>query len=341
MKTYAFWNNKGGTGKTSLAFQAICRFANKHPDLRVLAIDVCPQANLSELFLGGLTNSGSHNLLARQGMTPRCTLGGYFQLRLPSPYGAPPFQATEFLTRPSEFNTKVPANIALVCGDPLLELQANAINTLANTQIPGTDSWLGIIDWIRDLLAQMKDDFDVVFMDSNPSFAIYTQIALSCTDMLILPVMADDSSRRAIQNAFSLIYGLRLPSEIYAQYAFAVKLKGAGRTLPKVHLIAKNRLTQYMGPASAYAAVLKSIDGDVDNLIHSHPDLFSFGSVLDGVVEVRDFQTTGVVSFARGCPFYVLPSGKLDLGGHRVQVNDDYRVNCVEAIDRLVSKLEV
>src|SRR3546814_19512853 len=64
---------------------------------------------------------------------------------------------------------------------------------------------------------------------------------------IVLPLMADDSSRRAIQNAFSLLYGLKLPSEIYAAYAFATKLKDAGRDLPKVHLIVKNRITQYMG----------------------------------------------------------------------------------------------
>jgi hypothetical protein len=44
--------------------------------------------------------------------------------------------------------------------------------------------------------------------------------------------MADDSSRRAIQNAFSLVYGLKLPSDIYAAYAFATKLHAAGRSLP-------------------------------------------------------------------------------------------------------------
>ncbi len=40
---YAFWNNKGGTGKTSLAFQAIARYAELHPEKRVLAIDLCPR----------------------------------------------------------------------------------------------------------------------------------------------------------------------------------------------------------------------------------------------------------------------------------------------------------
>src|SRR6266581_3388502 len=95
---YAFWNNKGGTGKTSLAFQSIVRYAEKHPTKRILAVDICPQANLSELMLGGLNYNGSKKLLERQGLVPRCSLGGYFQLRLPSPYAPPKFNAQDFIT---------------------------------------------------------------------------------------------------------------------------------------------------------------------------------------------------------------------------------------------------
>ena len=234
---YAFWNNKGGTGKTSLAFQSIARFAEKHPNKRIIAIDLCPQANLSELMLGGLNNKGSEKLLARHGLVPRCSIGGYFQLRLPSPYVPPTFDAHNFITKPNEFNPAIPINVDLICGDPLLELQANAVNTLANQNIPGTNAWIAVIDWLKVFLDQVQSEYDVVFMDCNPSFSLYTQIALATADKIVLPVMADDSSRRAIQNAFSLIFGLKLPSEIYASYAFATKLKGADRGLPKIHLI--------------------------------------------------------------------------------------------------------
>jgi cellulose biosynthesis protein BcsQ len=339
MHIYGFWNNKGGTGKTSLAFQSICRYASKHPKERVLAIDACPQANLSELFLGGLTNGGSKSLLARHGMIPRCSIGGYFQLRLPSPFSDAKFNPGDFLTAPSTVNSQIPANISLLCGDPLLELQSNAINTLANTQIPGTDTWIKVIGWLSDFLGRLDGEFDVVFIDANPSFSIYTQIALSSATRLVLPVMADDSSRRAIQNAFSLIYGLKLPSDIYSKYAFATKLEGAGRALPLVHLIARNRITQYMGEASAYAAVLESIDEDVRQLIKTNPSMFTFKSPTAGVVSVRDFQTTGVVAFARGCPFYSMPTGRLDVGGLRVRVAPEYKQHCVKAVDLLVEKL--
>lgn len=339
MLVYAFWNNKGGTGKTSLAFQAICRYAAKNPKQKVLAVDVCPQANLSELFLGGLTNGGSDRLLARHGKLPRCSIGGYFQLRLPAPYAEPKFDPGDFLTIPAGINSTVPPNIWLLCGDPLLELQSNAINTLANAQIPGTNTWIEVISWLTDYLAKLDGQFDITFIDANPSFSMYTQIALSAANRLVLPVMADDSSRRAIQNAFSLIYGLKLPSEIYSAYAFATKLEAAGRDLPKVHLIAKNRITQYMGEASAYAAVLDSIEGDIRDLIRTNPDMFTFKSSKSGIVSIRDFQTTGVVAFARGCPFYSMPTGRLDVGGLRVRVDPGYKQHCVDAIDLIVAKL--
>lgn len=336
---YAFWNNKGGTGKTSLAFQSIAGYAEAHPLRRVLAVDMCPQANLSELMLGGLNNRGSERLLQMQHQAPRCTIGGYFQARLPSPYSMPTINPADFIAHPSQYNSGIPGNIHLVCGDPLLELQANAVNTLANNQIPGTNAWIKVIDWLSDFLALVSDDYDTVFIDCNPSFSMYTQIALSSAQRLVLPVMADDSSRRALQNAFSLVYGLQLPSAIYAAYAFGTKLTNERRQLPKVHLIAKNRLTQYMGAASAYSAVLAAIDSDVDQLLRTHPEIFDFTDSETGFVEVRDFQTTGVVAFAKGLPFSQLTTGRQSVNGQRVDIKAEYLKNARDAMAGLVAKL--
>jgi cellulose biosynthesis protein BcsQ len=130
------------------------------------------------------------------------------------------------------------------------------MNTLANVDLPGVNTWLGVISWLRDFTSQLEKAYDMVFIDTNPSFSMYTQIALAASDRVILPVMADDSSRRAIQNAFSLMYGVKLPSDVYEKYTFARKMSEAGREPPKIHLILKNRLTQYMGKASAFEAVL-------------------------------------------------------------------------------------
>ena len=232
MKTYAIWNNKGGTGKTSLGFQLMCRFAHKNSAKQILAIDMCPQANLSELFLGGLQHGGSKNLLVQQGLTPRCSVGGYFQLRLPAPFAKPAFVAEDFLMRPSN-NSTIPKNLTGFLRRPLAGASGKrdqyACQRADSRETPG----VGVIDWLRDFITALKQPFDTIFIDANPSFSIYTQIALSSVENLILPVMADDSSRRAIQNAFSLVYGLKLPSAIYSEYAFATKLAAAGRKLPQ------------------------------------------------------------------------------------------------------------
>lgn len=341
MITYAIWNNKGGTGKTSLSFQAVSRFSALNADKKILIIDMCPQANLSELFLGGQENRGSINLLQNQGKLPRCSIGGYFDSRLSSPFTAPSnFSAADYICTPSDFNSNITSNIDLICGDPLLELQAIAMNSLANNDIPGINPWLSVIDWLKDFLNNVE--YDYVFIDTNPSFSMYTQIALAASNRVILPVMADDSSRRAIQNAFSLIYGLKLPSEVYANYTFAKKMQDNGRVLPKIHLVMKNRLTQYMGDASAYQAVLAGIDTDLDALIDQYPQHFNFNSPEVGTVNIKDFGTTGVVAFARGCPFERLPTGRLAIGGpngRRVRVNSPYRAEAIEHIDRIVAKL--
>jgi hypothetical protein len=101
----------------------------------------------------------------------------------------------------------------------------------------------------------------------------------------------------------------------------------------------KNRITQYMGPASAYAAMLGEIETEIKDLIRTHPRYFTFSAISDGTVEVRDFQTTGVVAFAKGSPISRLQAGKQDIGGHRVQVKEDYRHNCEVAIKRLAERL--
>ena len=340
MVKYSFWNNKGGTGKTSLAFQAINMFAEIHPDARILVVDLCPQANLSELFLGGLIGNGSQNLTSIQNHNPRCSIGGYFEDRFQSPYSMPnTINPHNYICIPSQFNTEIQTNINLVAGDALVELQSNAIATLANTQIPGMNTWLRVIDWLNDFVDIIDQEYDYLFVDANPSFSIYTQIGIAATEKMILPIMADDSSRRAVQNAIALVQGLNLPSAIYQQHNFASQLLAAGRIPPKFHLFPKNRLTQYMGPASAYHAVLTEIDSMIASILISNPTTVTFQSVNDATVNIRDFQTTGVVAFAKGLPFTKLRAGRHNLPGQEIQIRSDYLSNCIDSMNDLVGKL--
>lgn len=94
-----------------------------------------------------------------------------------------------------------------------------------------------------------------------------------------------------------------------------------------------------MGSASAYAAVLDAIQSDIRSWLKTNPEIFSFGVIESGSVDIRDFQTTGVVAFAKGLPFSHLQAGKQSINGHRVQVKQEYLNNSISSIEQLVAYL--
>ena len=48
------------------------------------------------------------------------------------------------------------------------------------------------------------------FIDTNPSFSIYTEMALVAAETLIIPINADYFSREAIMAMLDLVYGIDL-----------------------------------------------------------------------------------------------------------------------------------
>ena len=106
-----------------------------------------------------------------------------------------------------------------------MELQSNAISTLANNQIPGTNTWVAIINWLNDFVQPIEKDYDIVFLDANPSFSMYTQIAIATSTKSSVTSGQMIHHEERYRMLFSLIYGLKLPSEIYSNICFAEKIK--------------------------------------------------------------------------------------------------------------------
>lgn len=339
MEKYIFWNNKGGTGKTSLCFQSVVSYAESHLDKHILVVDLCPQANLSELMLGGLMGNGSSQLAILHANTPRKSIGGYFDKRILSPYSMPAgLDPADFIVTPANYNANIPDSVDLLAGDSIVELQATYMSAIANGSLPnGQSPYAFVLCWLKDLLLIVSDVYDLVFIDSNPSFSLYTQVAIAASDKMIVPVMADDSSRRALLNLLALIYGYNIPAA-YAANNFNTVMTHANLTLPKIHLIVKNRITQYMGPASGYRAVLQSIDRIIAQVQATNPAFFTTQNVI---VEVRDFQTTGVIAFAEAKSFNKLLGEPLvhSINGNTTTLNRGYIQQNKADVDTVVGRL--
>ncbi len=243
MTSYAFWNNKGGVGKSFLCFVAASEYAYCHPDTDVYVIDLCPQANVSETLLGGyLTSPKALHVLSSK--TPRATVAGYLEARLNSPFRMIP-DVSPYLCEPKEFNPKIPENLKLVCGDNLLEIISEAIRQTSQLQIP-IDAWKQVLSWIKDLTVALRvysGSRDTLFViDCHPSFAVYTQLGLVAAEGVVIPFTADDSSRRGIENVVALLYGISDPqTELYARISFAKRAKEECLNVPKLHTFISNR----------------------------------------------------------------------------------------------------
>lgn len=343
MNRFAFWNNKGGVGKSFLAFTSACEYAIENEDEDVLVLDLCPQANLTEMLLGGNENAAK-KLNDFYGEVPRRSVGGYFESRLTSPF-IPLGDVENFICHPSETNSHLPANLYLLPGDNLLELLAEAIRQASQMALP-TDAWPKVMRWLSDLVRSFSDvsaASDVaVFIDCNPSFSIYTQIALCSADSVIVPFTSDDSSRRGIENVFALLYGIASSElEGYAKLSFSKRAQEEGVALPKLHSFISNRVTMYKGkPSSAFQAKSAPIKSVVSGVYDKHKKHFAQVKSASGLfLEMPDYHSVAVVASSEGCPLSKLKSGHHDIDGDIVQVNQNAINKYRKAIAKLIERL--
>lgn len=344
MNSYAFWNNKGGVGKSFLCFVAASEYAHLHPETDVYVIDLCPQANVSETLLGGYANSPKalHSLSTK---TPRATVAGYLEARLNSPFQMIP-DVSPYVCEPRQFNSQIPENLRLICGDNLLEIISEAIRQTSQLSIP-IDAWKQVLSWVRDLTVALRvhsGERDTLFViDCNPSFAVYTQLGIVASDGVVIPFTADDSSRRAIENVVALLYGISDPNTAsYARISFAKRAKEEGVSVPKLHTFVSNRVTIYEGKAaSAFVAVNKTIKETMDDIHKKNRQIFANPKDLPShsFIEIPDYHSACVVATITGTPLYKLKPGPKNIVGERVQLNSEPLQKYQKALEEFVNCL--
>ncbi len=335
MSVYAIWNNKGGVGKSYLTFQIACEYARTHPDEKVLVIDLCPQANVSSMLLGGIVK-GEKALVDLATSQPRKTIAGYIDERIVSPYMTPK-SGSNYVIRARMFNQHIPNNLHLVVGDESLEIQASRVS---NATRPGPDeAWRLVHIWIGDLIADIRKSWGVknsaVFIDCNPSFSIYTELAMTAADKLIIPFSADGSSKRAVRAVLALLYGVtRVPGAEKSE--FYIKTGAMRMTRPSIYCYVGNRLTQAnTQAATAFKSVVNEIGKEIFAVWQAVPGNFSihpsgkppprtqaeFRRMFQ--IEINDGNTAAVVSGSLGIPLMGLSAKNYNVVGRQVRVNQN------------------
>lgn len=351
MPIYALWNNKGGVGKSYLTFQIASEYARTHPGTQVLVVDLCPQANSSVMFLGGM-GRGDVALDALSNHTPRRTISGYIEDRVRSPYVSPRTGAS-YLTHPRDHNVHIPSNLYLIAGDEQLEIQGARV---LGATFPGpTDAWRIVHTWVSDLIGDIRQSWNdadaTIFIDCNPSFSIYTELALSASDRLIIPFSADGSSRRAVRAVLALLYGVtRQPGAQQSQ--FFLDSNRYRLSIPRIYCYVGNRLTQYVTSAKAFRTVVNEIGNEIwavwqtnAGVFQLHPEGSAVPQSRHGFREMFQFEivdanTASVVSGALGIPIVRMSAGAHHVAGRKVTVNQSQLEKQQPNITALVAAVE-
>lgn len=353
MKSYAVWNNKGGVGKSTITYHLASRYAELHPEKKVLVIDLCPQSNVSMMLLGGGTDGEDAVLSMCTEATPR-TVVGYLSTVIASGAGASSPDPFNFIVPVASFNANMPENLYLLCGDGNLEPMAPAIvgAAAAPALIPSVKPWLWVHTIFRRLIEELEDELSdewLVLIDTNPSFSIYTELAISAADRLLTPVNADDSSRVAVNAMFILLHGQVPPHPIYGSWTFAAKAEEHGLRIPQIHGIIPNRLTQNLGPATAFGALSDASAATLFTAYQAHPGYFTDrrrppltikGFKSSFTHPLRDFNTAGIVACHLGVPLSRLEGGHHMVHTSEVQINRERVKECLDAVDSVVKVLD-
>jgi hypothetical protein len=147
---------------------------------------------------------------------------------------------------------------------------------------------------------------------------------------------------------FTLLHGTNPPHPVYGKWTFAAVAPQKGIAIPKIHLVIGNRLTQYDGPAGAFAALSDATADTLYKEFQNNTQRFTVASKPIKTVDefrsfysvpLRDFNTAGVVAAHLGKPLSKLSQGQHRIYNREIQVVAARITECEKAVDKLLEKL--
>jgi chromosome partitioning protein len=185
MKTLAFFNNKGGVGKTTLLYHLAWMFADMGK--RVLVADFDPQANLTSMFLAEPELEKLWDPDNAQDQSVMAPLNPI--IRGLGDIGPTPLQRIESNIRliPGDLNlSNFESNLSEAWGK-CLDRQEPAFRT--------TSSLYRITQQGAE-----KFDADLILIDVGPNFGAINRAALICADAVVIPLAPDLFSIQGLRN---------------------------------------------------------------------------------------------------------------------------------------------
>lgn len=184
MKSIAFFNNKGGVGKTSLVYHLSWMYAEL--GLSVVAADLDPQANLTAMFLDEdrleqLWPDGEHSQ----------TIFGAVQ---------PLLEGTGDISAPHVED--IATNLGLLVGDLALSASEDELNSQWPDCLDRKPRAFRVLSAFWRLIEQAATarNADLVLVDVGPNLGAINRASLIAAEHVVIPVAPDVYSLQGLKN---------------------------------------------------------------------------------------------------------------------------------------------
>ncbi|NNM88990.1 MAG: ParA family protein [Phycisphaerae bacterium] len=188
MKAIAFFNNKGGVGKTSMVYHLSWMFHDLGQ--RVLAVDLDPQSNLTSIFL----DDSVLETLWPEGKHPRTILGAVDPL-IESLGDIQPVKPIE-----------IAPDLSIVAGDLGLSAFEDRLSDAWGKCLDDKPAIAGdgfrVTTAFHRVMKNAAEDCggDIVLIDVGPNIGAMNRAALVAADFVVIPLGADLFSLQGLRN---------------------------------------------------------------------------------------------------------------------------------------------
>ncbi|WP_240087995.1 ParA family protein [Proteus mirabilis] len=178
----SFINMKGGVGKTTLCI-SIGEYLANYKDKKVLIIDIDPQFNATQSFMGKHDKISEYLSLVKQ----RKTIKRIFEVN------ASIYDEDAVLKKEDVIYSVYP-NLDIIPGDINIMFEHNTVDTIRLIRIR---------NFIED--NKLREIYDYIFIDCPPTISMYTEASIMASTHYIMPMRIDQYSVLGSNNLLSMV----------------------------------------------------------------------------------------------------------------------------------------
>ena len=321
MKTIAFFNNKGGVGKTTLLYHLAWMFSEL--GVRVVAVDLDPQSNLTSSFL-------SEERLGEmwEGPTSGQTIVSAVAPLLEEGTGEVQSPHLEIITR----------RLALVPGDLGLARVEDELSSQWSDCLDGKAKAFRITTAFDRVvqLAGEKFKADLVLLDVGPNLGALNRCALIAADHVAVPLVPDLYSLQGLRNLGPTLQTWRKGWQKRLDEApQSLTQLPAGKMEPAGYVVLQHA-TRQSRPVKAYLRWAERIPGEYRQAMKLPPP--ASGLTLDDdihcLAQLKHYRSLMPMAMEAGKPIFHLKPADGAIGAHVAAV-----VECGKDFRRLARRL--